>query len=300
MLRPRRFLKEGISQLELPNVLLREKLLEFLKEDVGMGDITAEAVAPLGLEVKAQIIAKEPCVVAGLSEVKALFEMLDLKVVKLVNDGNEAKPGTVIAEIIGECRTILTAERTALNILIRMSGIATVTRRLIKTLGKSNGGSRIAATRKTAPGLRYFDKRAVKIGGGDAHRFRLDDAVLIKDNHIVIAGGVEEAIKRARAASSFTKKIEVEVKKPEEALKSAQLGVDIVMLDNMTPEEVKESIKYLKENGLRDKVLIEVSGGANEENITEYAEAGPDIISLGALTHSVKAVDMSLEIVKIE
>ncbi len=289
-----------ISRLELPKVLLQEKLSEFLKEDAGMGDVTAEAIAPPGLITKAQIIAKENCVVAGLSEVELLFKMLDVKVIKSVNDGDEVKQGRVVAEIVGEGRTILTAERTALNILTRMSGIATTTRMLLKLVKRHRQDLRIAATRKTAPGLRYFDKKAVEIGGGDPHRYRLDDAVLIKDNHIAVAGGVEEAIERARSATSFTKKIEVEVKKPEEALKTARLEVDIIMFDNMTPMEVKESIEILKKSGLRDKVLIEVSGGVTEENITEYAETEPDIISIGALTHSVKSVDMSLEIVKTD
>ncbi|MEM2922565.1 MAG: carboxylating nicotinate-nucleotide diphosphorylase [Candidatus Bathyarchaeia archaeon] len=283
----------------MPKSILREKLLAFLKEDVGMGDITSEAVIPMGLKVEAQIIAKEPCVVAGLSEIKMLFEMLDVKVVRSVNEGEEVNPGTVVAEILGEARAILTAERTALNIITRMSGIATMTRKIKKKVANLKGKLRIAATRKTAPGLMYFDKKAVEIGGGDTHRFRLDDAVLIKDNHIVAAGGVENAIRRARSAISFTKKIEIEVKSLEESLKAAYLGVDIVMLDNMTPEKVRETIEALKERGLREKVLVEVSGGINEENIIEYAEAEPDIISIGALTHSAKAADMSLEIVKI-
>lgn len=281
--------------MELPGIMLREKLLEFLEEDVGMGDITAETIAPIGQKVKAHIVAKEPCVIAGISETGTLFEMLQIKIGKSVKDGDEVKPGTVIMEIKGEARSILTAERTALNILMRMSGIATATRNLVKKAA----GIRIAATRKTAPGLRYFDKRAVEIGGGDTHRLRLDDMILIKDNHIAIAGGLEEAIRRAKSARSFTKKIEVETKSPEEALKAAQLGADIVMLDNMTLRKIKESIENLEKSGLRDRVLIEISGGVTEENITDSAEAKPDIISVGALTHSTKAVDMSLEILNI-
>jgi nicotinate-nucleotide pyrophosphorylase (carboxylating) len=286
--------------LELPEVLLRERLLEFLKEDIGFGDITSEATATFGKRVKAQIIAKEPCVVAGLYEAKKLFEMLNVETPKSVSDGDEVRADTVIAEVVGDGRAVLMAERTALNIITRMSGIATTTRRLLDKVRKHGRTIRIAATRKTAPGLRYFDKRAVAIGGGDTHRLRLDDAVLIKDNHIVVAGGVENALRNVRSKISFTKKVEIEVKKPEEALKAAQLGVDIIMLDNMTPEKVQESIAILKKNGLRDKVLIEISGGVTEENITTYAETGPDVISLGSLTHSVKAIDMSLEIVKAD
>lgn len=285
--------------MELPKVLLREKLLQFLEEDVGMGDITAEAVAPGGLEVKAQIIANEPCVVAGIYEIRTLFEMLDIKTDRSIKDGEEVNQGTVVAEITGEGRSILSAERTALNILMRMSGIATATRNLLEKIKKYEGSIRIAATRKTAPGLRYFDKRAVEIGGGDTHRFRLDDTVLVKDNHIMIAGGLDEAVRRAGSARSFTKKIEVEAKSPEEALRAAKLGADIVMLDNMSPEEVEESLEILEKCGMRERILVEVSGGVTEENISDYAEAGPDIISIGAITHSAKAVDMNLEIVEI-
>lgn len=286
--------------MDLPKVLLREKMMEFLEEDAGMGDITTEAVIPRGLKVKAQVIAKEPFVVAGLAEVKSLFEMLGIETPKSADDGEEVGSGTVVAEVTGEGRSILIAERTALNLLSRMSGIATATRKLVKKIDRMGGGIRIAGTRKTVPGLRYFDKRAVEIGGGDTHRFRLDDALLIKDNHIAIAGGIAEAIKRARSVASFSKKIEVEVEKLEEALEAAKLGVDIVMLDNMTPMEVKETIEVLEKSGLRKGVLIEVSGGVTEGNIVEYAEAAPDIISLGTLTHSAKAVDISLEIVRPE
>jgi len=158
---------------------------------------------------------------------------------------------------------------------------------------------RVSATRKTAPGLRYFDKRAVAIGGGDTHRFRLDDAILIKDNHISIVGGVDEAIRRARSAISFSKKLEVEVKTVREALEAAKAGADIIMLDNMSVGEVEEAIRSLRDEGLRDRVLIEVSGGIDEGNILEYARLKPDVISLGFLTHSVRAVDMSLEVKRV-
>ena len=285
--------------MELPSALLREKLLEFLKEDIGMGDVTSEAIVPAGARVEAQIMAKEPCVVAGLYEVKTLFEMLNIEIVESVSDGDEVDAGTVIAQIAGDSRTVLTTERTALNILVRMSGIATATKRLVSKVMMQGRAIRIAATRKTAPGLRYFDKRAVAVGGGDTHRLRLDDAVLIKDNHIVVAGGVENALRKVRSTISFAKKVEIEVKKPEEALTAAQLGADIIMLDGMTPDEVRESMELLKRNDLRDRVVIEVSGNITEENIAEYAELNPDVISLGALTHSVRAVDMSLEIVKV-
>ncbi|MBS7612343.1 carboxylating nicotinate-nucleotide diphosphorylase [Candidatus Bathyarchaeota archaeon] len=284
----------------MPVALLREKLLCFLREDVGMGDLTTAAVAPTGIHARAQIVTKEPAVVAGVREAQILFKAMEITIVKSINDGADVPPGTIVMEIEGPADSILTSERTALNILTRMSGIATATRRLIEKIQKTGLRVSLAATRKTAPGLQYFDKRAIALGGGDPHRFHLDDCILIKDNHIVIAGGLEEAVKRALTNSSFTKKIEVEVRTPEEAVQAARLGVDIVMLDNMTPEVVKTTLEALAVHGLRDKILVEVSGGVTEENIMEYVRLGPDIVSLGDLTHSVQAVDMSLEITEVK
>ena len=279
--------------------ILRERLIDFLREDVGMGDLTTEAVVPAEVRIEAHIVVNEPAVIAGLYEASILFEIVEAEFKAEVEDGAEVSAGTIIAEINGSGRAILSAERTALNILMRMSGIATITRKLVSMIRKEGLNVRVAATRKTAPGLRYFDKRAVAIGGGDPHRFRLDDAILIKDNHIRIAGGVGEAIKRARSAISFSKKLEVEAKTVYEALEAAKAGADIIMLDNMSVGEVEEAIRSLRDEGLRDRVLIEVSGGIDEGNILEYARLKPDVISLGFLTHSVRAVDMSLEVKRI-
>ena len=279
--------------------ILRERLMDFLREDIGMGDLTTEAVVPAEVRVEAHIIVNEPAVIAGLYETSILFEIVEAEFKAEVEDGAEVSAGTIIAEINGSGRAILSVERTALNILMRMSGIATITRKLVSMIRKEGLNVRVAATRKTAPGLRYFDKRAVAIGGGDPHRFRLDDAILIKDNHIRIAGGVGEAIKRARSAISFSKKLEVEAKTVYEALEAAKAGADIIMLDNMSVGEVEETIRSLRDEGLRDRVLIEVSGGIDENNILEYARLKPDVISLGFLTHSVRAVDMSLEVNRV-
>jgi len=283
----------------MEKAILRERLMEFLREDLGMGDVTTEAVVPAEVMVSAHMIAKEPMVVAGLYEVSVIFEAIGVNFKAKARDGEKVDAGTVLAEVYGRARDILSAERTVLNILMRMSGIATQTRRLVETVRKAGFNVRIAATRKTAPGLRLLDKRAVAIGGGDPHRFRLDDAVLIKDNHVRVAGGVREAVQRARSATSFSKKIEVEVQSLEEALEAAECGVDILMLDNMSVEEAKRTIEALEDRGLRGKVVIEVSGRIDEKNILEYAELGPDVISVGSLTHSVRAADISLEIVKI-
>jgi len=282
----------------MPYKLLQEKLLDLLMEDVGMGDITTEAVIPSNVEVEAQIVVKEALVPAGIPEMKALLELVGAEVVDSVEEGVEVPAGTILADIRGEVRAILMAERTLLNILMRMCGIATATRKLVRKVEEAGFKVRIAATRKTAPGLRYFDKRAVVVGGGDSHRFRLDDAILIKDNHIALVGDVEEAVRRARSATSFTKKIEVEVQTIEEAVRAAQAGADIVMFDNMEPEEVKKTLEALKQKSLRDRVLVEVSGGVNEGNVLQYAKLGPDIISSGAITHSVKSVNISLEVTR--
>jgi nicotinate-nucleotide pyrophosphorylase (carboxylating) len=178
-----------------------------------------------------------------------------------------------------------------------MSGIATATRRLAEKLRKANSVAKIAATRKTAPGLLYFDKKAVLIGGGDPHRLRLDDMILVKDNHIAIAGSVENAVKRAKQNAAFSKKIEVEVTSVTDALKAAE--ADIIMLDNFSPKQIREAIKALKKAGFFGKILLEISGGITEQNLLEYASTQVNIISMGALTHSVQALDVSLEITRV-
>lgn len=279
---------------------MREKIKSFLEEDIGLGDITTELIVPSETRVSAQIIVKEAAVVAGLNEARIIFESVNASFTPNVREGDEVQPGTPIAVIEGDGRGILLAERTALNLLSRMSGIATATRKLVKKVREAGLNVRIAATRKTAPGLRYFDKRAVIIGGGDPHRFRLDDQILIKDNHIAIAGSLEEALRRVALSASFSKKIEVEAKTVDDAIKAARLGADIIMLDNMSVEDVKKVLDALKNLGLRDKILVEVSGGITEDNVLDYARLGPDIISVGAITHSAKSIDMSLEVIEVK
>jgi len=276
---------------------VEEKLRQILSDDIGQGDVTTAAVIPANLTVKAEVIAKEQGVAAGIEEAVFLAEYLGLTVKGKVVDGEKIKNKQVLIQISGDAQTILSLERTMLNLLSRMSGIATKTRMLTEKLEKANVKTKIAATRKSAPGLLYFDKKAVVIGNGDPHRLHLDDMVLIKDNHLAIVGGVEEAVKRAKARASFTKKIEVEVTNIEDALKAAKAGADIVMLDNFSPKQAKAAGKALREAGF-SKVLLEVSGGITGENLLEYAEAQVDIISMGELTHSVKALDISLEIIK--
>jgi len=284
--------------LRMLEAKLKEQLMNFLSEDVGFGDITTDAVVPAASKVRAHIIVKEPTVVAGISEAKTFFEMIGASFTAKVEDGDEVTPETVIAEVEGEGRTVLMAERTILNILMRMSGIATTTRKLVEKISDAGLSVRIAATRKTAPGLRYFDKKAVLIGGGDPHRLRLDDAYLIKDNHLKIAGGVKEALEKVRSVASFYKKVEVEAKTVKQAIEAAKSGADIVMLDNMTLKEASATMKALAGLNLGGRVLIEISGGVTQEKLLEYAKLKPDVISLGLLTHSVRAIDVSLEVVE--
>jgi len=284
----------------MPRKFLEEKLKQLLAEDVGRGDVTSAAVVPADLTVEAVVLAKEAGVAAGIEETVIFMESLGLRVKAEVADGDEIKSGTVILKISGNAQAILSAERTMLNLLSRMSGIATATRRLVEKLRNANATARIAATRKTAPGLAYFDKKAVLVGGGDPHRLRLDDMVLVKDNHIAIAGSVENAVKKAKQNAPFSKKIEAEVTKTADALKAAEAGADIVMLDNFSPKQVREAVAAFKKAGFFGKVLLEVSGGITEQNLLEYASAQVDIISMGALTHSVKALDISLEVVAVK
>jgi len=279
---------------------VEERLRSFLDEDLGLGDITTDSTVDEEVWASAIIICKEDAVVAGIEEAAKVFELLGCTAKPLVEDGAQVGAGTPILRLEGWGRAILKGERTALNLLMRMSGIATMTRRVLLKARKVNGRVRIACTRKTAPGLRYFDKKAVVLGGGDPHRFRLDDCVLIKDNHIRLVGSVREAIKRAKSQVSFTKKVEVEAENVDQALEAALSGADIVMLDNMEVGEVRRFLERLEEMGLRDRVVVEASGGINEQNVEEYAKTGVDVISMGSLTHSARAVDMSLEIEEVK
>jgi nicotinate-nucleotide pyrophosphorylase (carboxylating) len=282
----------------VPRKIVEDRLKQILAEDVGQGDVTAAAIITAGLMVQAEVIAKEAGIVAGIEEATILAESLGLTVKAKVVDGQEVKNKQTLMQLTGNAQTILSVERTLLNLLSRMSGIATATNKLAQKLKKAKSKARIAATRKSAPGLLYFDKKAIIIGNGDPHRLHLDDMVLIKDNHIAIVGSALEAVKLAKAKVSFSKKIEVEVSKAADAVKVAEAGADIVMFDNFSPKQVKDAVELLKAAGFFGKVLLEVSGGVNSENLLEYAETQVDIISMGALTHSVKALDISLEITK--
>jgi nicotinate-nucleotide pyrophosphorylase (carboxylating) len=270
------------------------RMEDLLAEDEGFGDITSDLL--IGNEGgESEIVAGEDCVVAGLAEATEIFKALSLDVRPQVEDGCQVKKGTVVMMIHGPLKAILLGERLALNFIMRMSGIATVTSSTLWDCRRVNKNVRIAATRKTTPGFRFYEKKAVILGGGDPHRNRLDDMVLIKDNHLVIVGSVTEAVRRAKAYS-FSKKVEVEVVTLEQAQEAARSGADIIMLDNMSPKDAENSYKAIKEIDAR--ILVEVSGGITPHNAPEYARH-TDIISLGWITHSVKAAQFSLSVTKV-
>jgi len=283
----------------MPRKILEEKLKQLLTEDIGLGDVTAATVVPSELTAEAAVTAKEAGTAAGVEEAAVLAESLGLKVKAAVADGDDIKKDQVLLKLVGDAQTILTVERTLLNLISRMSGIATTTRCLTEKLKKAHAKARIAATRKTAPGLLYFDKKAVLIGGGDPHRLNLNDMILVKDNHIAVAGSIENAVKKAKQTASFSKKIEVEVTRVTDVLNAAEAGADIIMLDNFSPKQVKAAVELLKKAGSFGKILLEASGGITADNLLDYAAAQVDIISMGELTHSVHALDVSLEIIQV-
>src|SRR4030065_1980505 len=271
---------------------MRSRIQEFLREDVGSGDNTSELVIRDNVRARGRIVCRENCILAGADEASVVFKELGAKAVLVGRDGDPVKKGEVVLEVVGTARSILAGERLALNFVLRMSGIATLTRKLVDRCSNINPNIRVAATRNTAPGFREFEKKAVRLGGGDPHRAGLFDAVLIKDNHIKISGGIEEALKRARRGS-FTKKIEIEAETPEDAKTAVAAGADIVLLDNFEPQEL--ALLSTERKGINPNALIEASGGIRPDNIEKYA-AGADIISLGWLTHSVRSLDFLKEL----
>jgi nicotinate-nucleotide pyrophosphorylase (carboxylating) len=274
---------------------LRE-IIKMVYEDIGFEDLTTNAVIAPNTMIKAQIICREKGMVSGIDLACSIFKEFSIKPQAKKIDGEMVIANEVVIVIEGDARTILSIERTVLNLIMRMSGITTITAEIIKDVRNYNDNVIIAGTRKTTPGLHFFEKEAIRMGGGDTHRYRLDDCILIKDNHIKLVGNVKTAVEKAMAYSSFTKKIEIEVESRKDALEAVLTGADIVMLDNMNPDEVSNVLRALESKGLRDKVLIEVSGGINPDNIGSFAETGADIISTGFITHSAKSLDMSLEI----
>lgn len=276
----------------------RKALLNFLREDIGRGDITSNSVLKPNLLASSTILCKdsEQAVVAGLREVGIVFDLCKCSFTALVDEGSMVSRGNEVMRIKGRARDILKAERTALNLLMRMSGIATETKKFVEVVKKISKDIEIAGTRKTAPGLRSFDKKAIKIGGGRTHRNSLDEMVLIKDNHLVLTGSIGESISSAKKLVGNNIKVECEVTDLQSAIEAINFGADVIMLDNFSPQEVENATRVLKELGLRQKCLLEISGGISLANVSQFAKSNPDIISVGSLTHSVKSVDFSLEV----
>jgi len=269
-----------------------EKLLEFLEEDVGEGDITTSSMLKGDEEVSAEVISKESGVLSGLEEAEMILKHKGIEFTSSFRDGSDIKANDVILSLQGNASDIMIVERLLLNLLTRMSGIATATRKLADICKAYD--VKVAGTRKTTPGFRLFEKKAITHGGGAPHRMGLYDEVLIKDNHIAIVG-LEESIKRARSENPDSK-IEVEVSTGADAQLACKSGADIIMLDNMGAGEVSKVISELDKSGLKDNVIIEISGGVTPENIGAYAKAKPDIISTGYMTTKAHWLDMSLKV----
>lgn len=265
-------------------------ILTGLKEDMPFGDITTDNLIDDTSQSEALLIAKDTGVIAGIDIAKRVFEIVDKNVVfeKRIEDGHRVKSGDVIAQIKGNTRALLKGERTALNLLQRLSGIATKTRELCEKIKDTN--SKVVDTRKTTLGLRALEKYAVRVGGGNNHRFSLSDGVMIKDNHIKAAGGIKEAVKKIRKKIPHTIKIEVETETLEQVREALEAGADIIMLDNMGVDKVRKAVKII--NG---SAISEASGNVNLDSIVEIAKTGVDIISVGSLTHSVSAFDISMK-----
>ena len=276
-------------------VMILDKIIKYmLDEDEGFGDVTSNAVVEEGKIVNAYIISKDEGILAGINIIRDLFEEYGVKVKFWLTEASKISKGDLLLAIEGDARTILLLERTALNLIMRMSGVATAANHYVNLV--DNSSVRVAGTRKTSPAIGKNDKYALKVGGADTHRFSLDDMVLIKDNHIAACGTPLETLLKAKKNTSFSKKIEIEVETLDDAVDCVQNGADIVMLDNMNASQVKEVLDKLNELNIRQNSLIEVSGGITEDNISDYAGLGVDIISIGALTHSSRSLNFSLKI----
>jgi nicotinate-nucleotide pyrophosphorylase (carboxylating) len=278
-----------------PNMLFN-MASAFLAEDIGRGDVTTQATVRPTARGRGKFLAKQSLIIAGIEVTEAIFTNLEpgMELEAFVYDGDRVEPGHEFARIEGLAQVLLMGERVALNLIQRMSGIATETRRYVEAIQGTQ--AQIVDTRKTAPGLRMLDKYAVLVGGGRNHRFGLDDGCLIKDNHIALAGGIREAVHRAQESVGHLLRIEVEVGSIDDLAEALDSGVEAILLDNMTPDVVAEAVRYVRSQPGGDGVLLEVSGRINLANVRSYAETGADLISVGALTHSAPAADISFKI----
>ena len=269
----------------------KKELARFLAEDINKGDITSAILSTK--KITARIVARQSGIVAGVRYAKEIFAMNGCTVQILKKDGSAIKANQTTLRVIGPAKSILGCERTALNLLSRMSGIATATNELVRQIKSVSKKTELYSTRKTAPGLRLFDKEAVEIGGGKKHRVTLSDMIMIKDNHIAAEGSIISLIKKAKKRA---KTFEVEVDTREDAILAASFGVPIIMLDNFSPIMIRQTISDLQKTGLRKNIRLEASGGINSKNIKDYVRTGVDMISVGSITNSTQAIDFSLEI----
>jgi nicotinate-nucleotide pyrophosphorylase (carboxylating) len=283
--------------MELEAGIIYAYAADFLKEDLGRGDITTQATVRGGQRARGRFLAKQDFILCGLEIAEAVFGALDtqIQLESRVYDGEAISKGTEFANIEGPANVMLTGERTALNLLQRLSGVATLTSKFVDAIKGTN--AKVVDTRKTTPGLRMLEKYAVSIGGGHNHRFGLDDGVLIKDNHIALAGGIRRAVELARSTVPHMMKIEVEVANQSQLKEAISARADIIMLDNMSFDEIRKSVQVIREQA--PNVIIEASGGVNLETVRQFAECGVDLISVGAMTHSATAVDISLKMTLI-
>jgi nicotinate-nucleotide pyrophosphorylase (carboxylating) len=275
----------------------QNRISSYLEEDFGSGDITSEVLVPRDFNAEAEVWCKETTgsvVICGLEEACMVLEICGCSTKKLVEDGSIVTNNQQVLAVKGDARAILKAERTALNMLMRMSGVATESRKYCVHLKKLGVDTQITATRKTSPGMRIFDKKAVMIGGGYPHRMGLHDMILIKDNHIEIVGDASGCVNKARRQVGKKREIECEVRSEDELISVVLAGADIVMLDNFSLENARHAMFKLHELGLRNHVKVEISGGINESNFQDFAQLNPDFLSVGSMTHSTKAVDFSM------
>jgi nicotinate-nucleotide pyrophosphorylase (carboxylating) len=277
--------------------IIYEAVNNALDEDLGRGDITSRSVIRSGVRARGSFLAKQDFILAGLEVAEAAFNAFDpeMQIESSATDGDQIRAGKSFARLLGEAQELLAAERVALNFLQRLSGIATLTRRFVDAIEGTS--ARIVDTRKTTPGMRMLEKYAVTAGGGRNHRLGLDDGILIKDNHLALGGGITEAVRRARDSAGHLHKIEVEVSNLEEVREALAANADVLLLDNMTPAQVRQAVDAVKaSNESGRQTLTEASGMINIQNVREYAEAGVDLISIGAITHSAPAVDISFKL----
>jgi len=270
---------------------IKKELLRFISEDIQGGDITSVLLPKK--KIKAKIISRQEGILAGIRFARDIFYLKGCRVRIIKKDGVKVKPNQIILQVSGDAKAILSCERTVLNLLSRMSGIATQTSVLVSKIRKINKKTKLYSTRKTAPGLRFFDKEAVVIGGGHKHRMSLNDMVMIKDNHLLVYNSIENITKNARKQH---RDVEVEVENQRDAMIAASSGATIVMLDNFSPVQIKKTISALQKKKIRNKIKLEASGGINSKNISAYAKTGVDIISVGSITNSVRGLDLSLEV----